>query len=587
MTPTHLASPDAIEPQAQPALRSAVLLAACGSALAGGVAAAWWHQPWIAGGAALGGLGTLAWDRFTAHRQHRASVAQAAALSAAQTQLSQAQQDASEQAAQLAACQHAHETATDTLMAMEAKAQTDALAAEERDAARNAELQQALETALRVREALDATAIPVRIAAADGTVLFINRALKTIVHRDAAAFRREQPGFDPDQVVGRSVGLLHADAEGTVSQLKALRECTHSRAVLGGRSYELSTSPIVDEQGEPRGTVGQWIDRHDQLLAEDEVTAVTQGAVNGDLSGRIDLEGKDDFYRAMGQNLNGLLDTLSSTLRDVNAAAANLSAAADQVSQTSQSLSQSASEQAASVEQTAASLQDMASSVKQNSDNAGVTDGMAAKAAKEAGIGAEAVASTVVAMKSIATKISIIDDIAYQTNLLALNAAIEAARAGEHGKGFAVVAAEVRKLAERSQVAAQEIGNLAGSSVQMAEKAGALLSQMVPSIHKTSELVQEIAAASGEQTESVGQINAAMEHVNLGTQQNASASEQLAATAEQLSAQAAQLQELMAFFRLGADGHGARPAPAKPSRAAASAIPARRPAQRTGTGLRL
>jgi methyl-accepting chemotaxis protein len=192
----------------------------------------------------------------------------------------------------------------------------------------------------------------------------------------------------------------------------------------------------------------------------------------------------------------------------------------------------------------------MSASITQNTENAKVTDAMASKSSGEATEGGQAAKDTVEAMKQIAGKIGIIDDIAYQTNLLALNAALEAARAGEHGKGFAVVAAEVRKLAERSQIAAKEIWQLAGSSVKMAEHAGVLIDEVVPSIMKTSGLVQEITAASLEQSQSVGQINGAMSQLNKATQQNASASEELAATAEEMGGQAAQLRELMAFFKI-------------------------------------
>ncbi len=306
----------------------------------------------------------------------------------------------------------------------------------------------------------------------------------------------------------------------------------------------------------------------------EEIGAAVDGATRGDFTHRIGTEGKEAFHAALCAKFNELIETVSGTIREVRAAASQLSAASAQVSQTSQSLSHSASQQAASVEETTASLQEMNASVKGNAESATVTDGMATQAAKQAQEGGAAVNQTVDAMQSIATKIGIIDDIAYQTNLLALNAAIEAARAGEHGKGFAVVAAEVRKLAERSQVAAQEIGALAGSSVQLAEKAGTLLTAMVPSIHKTSELVQEIAASSGEQSDGVAQITGAMNHLSSATQQTASASEELSATAEELSAQAGQLQDLMAYFRLAEDERGGtRPAPAARERSAAPSAP--------------
>ena len=280
-----------------------------------------------------------------------------------------------------------------------------------------------------------------------------------------------------------------------------------------------------------------------------QLVAAADALAEGDLNVRI-AERSGDEIGDLIQAMRRMVEKLTRVISEVRAGADSLASASEQVSATSQNLSQGASQQAASVEETSATLEQASASVAQNTENAKITDEIATKAAKEAVEGGEAVARTVEAMKSIAEKIGIIDDIAYQTNLLALNAAIEAARAGEHGKGFAVVAAEVRKLAERSQAAAAEIGEVASSSVALAERAGKLLGEIVPSIQKTSELVQEIAAGSTEQSAGITQINAAVEQLNQLTQQNASASEELAATAEEMSAQAEQLQELMSFFRL-------------------------------------
>ena len=246
--------------------------------------------------------------------------------------------------------------------------------------------------------------------------------------------------------------------------------------------------------------------------------------------------------------LNNSISRLARTIDDVSGAAININSAAGEISSTAQSLSQAAAEQAASMEEMTATVEQITASITQNSSNAKTTGGIATLAASEASEGGTAVGHTVDAMKQIASKIGIIDDIAYQTNLLALNAAIEAARAGEHGKGFAVVAVEVRKLAERSQVAAQEISELAASSVGLAEKAGSLLNQIVPGINETSSLVREIASASEEQTIGVNQMSSAFQQLNEVTQQNASASEQLAATSEEMSTQASRLRQLMSFF---------------------------------------
>jgi methyl-accepting chemotaxis protein len=355
--------------------------------------------------------------------------------------------------------------------------------------------------------------------------------------------------------------------------LKALIADT-DRLVLSAAAGELGER--ADEsahQGDFRRIVAGINRTLDNLIEPvTETGRVLHAVASGDLTqtARTDFKGQ---LKELCESMNLTVSKLSLVVTEVNSGAEALAGASEEVSATAQSLSQASSEQAAGVEETSASIEQMTASITQNTENAKVTDGMATKAASDSAEGGEAVRATVAAMKQIAQKIGIIDDIAYQTNLLALNAAIEAARAGEHGKGFAVVAAEVRKLAERSQVAAQEIGTVAGSSVELAEKAGRLLDQMVPNIKKTSDLVQEITAASEEQSSGVNQINAAVSQLSQTTQQNASSSEELAATAEEMSSQAEQLQQTMSFFKLATQDVRAAAAPAPVARKA-SAKPA-------------
>ena len=250
------------------------------------------------------------------------------------------------------------------------------------------------------------------------------------------------------------------------------------------------------------------------------------------------------------QALSAMVAKIVEVVTEVKNASDNVASGSVQLSANAQSMSQGASQQAAAAEEASSSMEEMSANIRQNADNAQQTEKIAVQSADDAKDGGRAVAETVQAMKDIAGKISIIEEIARQTNMLALNAAIEAARAGEHGKGFAVVASEVRKLAERSQIAAGEISKLSVSSVEVAEKAGSMLSSILPDIQKTAELVQEINASSKEQDTGAQQINKAIQQLDQVIQQNASASEEMAATAEELSSQSAQLQSTIAFFRI-------------------------------------
>jgi methyl-accepting chemotaxis protein len=340
-----------------------------------------------------------------------------------------------------------------------------------------------------------------------------------------------------------------------------------------------------------------------------EIAALIDAVAAGDLTSRVELAGKDGFYRTMSEGINRLTDTVQTaindiarvlgaladgnlTLRitkayqgafdtlktDVNTTADRLADVVGQIRSATDAISQAAAEvsagssdlaerteqQASSLEETAASLEELGATVRTAADNAQRTNRMAANARGAAEQGSTVAASAIDAMKEIADAsrriteiISVIDEIAFQTNLLALNAAVEAARAGDAGKGFAVVAQEVRLLAQRSAQASKEIKSLilnsesqVQSGVDLVKKAGDTLTGIARGVHEVAALISEIATGSTEQASSLEQINSAVASMDEMTQKNAALVEQTTAAAASMNNQARDLDGLMTFFKI-------------------------------------
>jgi methyl-accepting chemotaxis protein len=406
----------------------------------------------------------------------------------------------------------------------------------------------------------------------------------------------------------------------------------------------LVINPMKDDTGTRLGTVVEWTDRTQELNTEAEVQQVVNAVSEGDLSLRIALEGKTGFFGALagslnnlveavaisvaeqarlvraandgdltarvetegksglivkiGDGLNQLVENMSGIVSQVKSAAGEVTRGAEEISQGNANLSQRTEEQASSLEETASSMEEMTSTVRQNAENAGHANQLAAAARDQAEKGGAVVTRAVAAMgeingasRKIADIIGVIDEIAFQTNLLALNAAVEAARAGEQGRGFAVVATEVRNLAGRSATAAREIKSLIQDSVQKVEEgsnlvtqSGATLEQIIAAVKKVTDIVAEISAASNEQSAGIDQVNKAVMQLDELTQQNAALVEQASAASQSMAEQARGLNDVMGRYRVDAPT-GIAPS-TRASRTAVQAVsqPQRRKATRPWAG---
>jgi methyl-accepting chemotaxis protein len=417
-----------------------------------------------------------------------------------------------------------------------------------------------------VKLALDRLSAGVMMADMDGKIVYSNDFAQNIFRTQGNEIRKQIPQFDVERIIGSSFDIFHRSPSHQRNLLAGLTGMHTADIKLGGAVLRVIANPVNDAAGKRTGTVVVWMDRTMEVTAENEMNAVVERAVEGDLTARVVEEGKTGFYKSLAQGMNKLIGSTGDVVRTMSKAADEVRTGADEISRGNLDLSQRTEEQASSLEETASSMEEMTATVKNNADNAAQANQLASAARDQAERGGKVVGSAVAAMseinaasKKIADIIGVIDEIAFQTNLLALNAAVEAARAGEQGRGFAVVASEVRNLASRSAEAAKEIKGLIQDSVgkvtegtRLVDESGKVLGEIVTGVKKVTDVVAEIAASSREQASGIEQVNKAVTSMDEVTQQNAALVEEASAAAQALTEQAANLSELIAHFKVGA-----------------------------------
>ncbi|SMD17807.1 methyl-accepting chemotaxis protein [Rhizobium sp. RU36D] len=357
------------------------------------------------------------------------------------------------------------------------------------------------------------------------------------------------------------------------SIITPIRQMTHAmtRLAEGDGKVEIPGLGNATEIGEMAAAVDVFKQNADKiatmLQAEDttrEIGAVISRAAGGDLTVRVNLDGKTGFLRDIGEQVNQLLQVSHSSFRDFGDKARSTAISVGEASMAVGQVSEGARAQNGSLTQVAGAVKEALLAIGEVSDNTRLASEKADNAIQlvERGLASvENMSSIVERIAQNSRKVNqitqVIAQIANRTHILSLNAAIEAARAGEHGKGFVVVAQEVGKLAESAGQNANQIAEIVEQAADdtLAGKAAAdvvraAIQGISGETRQTTQMIHASVAAIEQQRSSITQIDGNVSDLKLIANSNAAAAEEITATMVQLSRLADETRQRIDAFKM-------------------------------------
>jgi len=272
----------------------------------------------------------------------------------------------------------------------------------------------------------------------------------------------------------------------------------------------------------------------------------------GDLSKEFSRESSDEI-KPITDALQRLGSNFQKTVKELKSGYGRIYSESRVISSAAQKLYKDAAEQANAVQDILLFMEQIGTGLQQIADNAFQVEGAAVKASQDAEVSKSAYTKVVDAMKQIADKTSLIQDIARQTNMLALNINIRAVNSNQQEKGFVGVAWEVGKLAIKTKKAAADITKQAISSIKIAQTAGEKIKLLVPVIQQTEDLAREMNIVNNEKYLKLGQLHNAWKKFDEVILRNANNAEEINTRSQQLLSHLMKMKQNIDFFKVGGE----------------------------------